>query len=68
MENYLCQIKRDNADKILSSAATVRSADFETTSKEGEKLVSTLDKSPPSTLGVDPPEPLNLLPNSDDTQ
>jgi len=58
VENYL--LPNLLADKILSSAATVRSADL-----EGGR---NLDKSPPSTLGVDPPEPLDLLSNFNDTE
>ena len=48
------------ADRISSSAASVRNTDLEV-KEEGEMLVSTLDKSPPPTLCVDPPETLELL-------
>jgi hypothetical protein len=56
------------AERILSRAARVRSSDWEVTEKEGEMLVSILDKSPAPTLCVDPPKTLELLSNFDDTE
>jgi hypothetical protein len=70
-EHYLAKLLVSNerhAERILSSAASVRSSDWEVTEKEGEMLVSILDKSPPPTLCVDPPETLELLSNFDDTE
>lgn len=60
LPNLLISNER-RAERILSSAASVRSSDWEVTKKEGEIFVSILDKSPPPTLCVDPPETLELL-------
>lgn len=51
-----------HADRILSNVAGIRSTDLEVTEEEGGMLFfSTLDKSPPPTFCVDPPETLELL-------
>jgi len=53
------------ADRISSSVASVRNTDLGETEKWE---ISTLDKSPPPALCVDPPETLELLSNFDDTK
>jgi len=67
LPNLLVSNER-HADRMLSNTASVRSTDLEVTEEEGEMHVSALDKSPPPTLCVDPPETLELLSNFDDTE